>query len=265
MEEKFLQVDGNRIRYLESGASGDTLVLLHGLGASAERWLDVTPFFEDHFHLVIPDLIGFGYSDKPTTDYTSNLFLQFLKDFLRVARISNPYIIGSSLGGQIAALYASSHSEDIKKLVLVSPAGTMTKSTKSLDAYIMAAMYPNSQNAQNAFELMEGSREKIPDATISEFVTRMRLPNAKLAFMSTVLGMKSSESIISKLPSITVPTMIIWGADDPVIPIHYADGFVSAIPGVVFSKMSRCGHTPYVASPKIFARKVLKFFSKPDA
>ena len=265
MEEKFLQVDGNRIRYLESGASGDTLVLLHGLGASAERWLDVTPFFEDHFHLVIPDLIGFGYSAKPTTDYTPDLFLQFFKNFLRAARISKPYIIGSSLGGQIAALYASSHSKNIKKLVLVSPAGTMTKSTKSLDAYIMAAMYPNSQNAQNAFKLMEGSRKKIPDEIINEFVTRMRLPNAKLAFMSTILGLKSSESITSSLPSITVPTMVIWCMNDPVIPIRHADRFVSTIPSVVFYKMSRCGHTPYVASPKIFARKVLKFFNKPAA
>ena len=265
MKEKFLQVDGNKIRYLESGTSKDTLVLLHGLGGSAERWLGVIPFFEDHFHLVIPDLIGFGCSDKPTADYTPDLFLQFFKGFLRKARISNPYIIGSSMGGQIAALYASSHSKNIKKLVLVSPAGTMMKSTKSLDAYIMAAMYPNRQNAQNAFELMERSGKKIPDATIDEFVTRMRLPNAKLAFMSTILGMKNSESIISKLPSITVPTMVIWSIDDPVIPIRHADEFVSAIPDVVFSKMGRCGHTPYVVSPKIFARKVLKFFNKPDA
>jgi len=261
VEEKFLQIDGNRIRYLESGTSKNTLVLIHGLGASAERWNRVIPFFTDTFRIVVPDLIGFGYSDKPTLDYTPDFFSEFLEKFFTACNVKRPNIIGSSLGGQISAEYAASHSQEIEKLILVSPAGAMKKSTPALDAYIMAALYPNEISAKNAFELMEGSGKNVEDNIVNGFVERMRLPNAKLAFMSTVLGLKNSDSIISKLQSISIPTLIIWGSVDPVIPINYADDFVSAIQDCRFFRMDGCGHTPYVQDPSIFASKALEFLN----
>ena len=261
MEEKFIQIDGNKIRYLESGKSKKTLVLIHGLGASAERWSQVIPIFAEQFRVVVPDLIGFGYSDKPLVDYTPEFFLDFLEKFFVESKIDRPNIIGSSLGGQLSAEYASSHSQNIEKLVLVSPAGAMKQSTPALDAYIMAALYPNDQSAKNAFEMMEASGEDIEDEIVSGFIERMRLPNAKLAFMSTILGLKNSELITSKLPSISVPTLIIWGSNDPVIPINYADDFVSSIQDCRFFRMDGCGHTPYVQDPNVFASKVLEFLN----
>lgn len=259
VEEKFLEIDGHRIRYLESGSSKNTLVLIHGLGASAERWNHVIPLLEDNFRVIVPDLIGFGYSDKPTADYTPDFFSDFLEKFFTALKIVRPNLIGSSLGGQISAEYAASHSDNIEKLILVSPAGMMKKSTPALDAYIMAALYPNVISAKNAFEMMEGSGKNVEENIVSGFVERMQLPNAKLAFMSTVLGLKNSESITSKLQSITIPTLIIWGGDDPVIPINYADDFVSAIQDCRFFRMDGCGHTPYVQNPYLFTTKVLEF------
>ena len=113
VEEKFLQIDGNKIRYLESGDSKKTLVLIHGLGASAERWDQVIPLFADEFRVVVPDLIGFGYSDKPLVDYTTEFFSEFLQKFFIASDIKRPNLIGSSLGGQIVAEYDTSHSQDI--------------------------------------------------------------------------------------------------------------------------------------------------------
>ena len=167
VEEKFLQIDGNKIRYLESGNSKKTLVLIHGLGASAERWDQVIPLFADEFRVVVPDLVGFGYSDKPLVDYTTEFFSEFLEKFFVASDIKRPNLIGSSLGGQIIAEYATSHSQEIEKLVLVSPSGTMKKSTPALDAYIMAALYPNEQNAKNAFELMEGSGHNVHEKIVN--------------------------------------------------------------------------------------------------
>lgn len=261
MEEKFLQVDGNKIRYLESGSSEKTLVLIHGLGASAERWDQVIPLFANDFHVVVPDLIGFGHSDKPLADYTPEFFQEFLENFFTSLDISNPSIVGSSLGGQIAAEYAASHSRDVEKLVLVSPAGVMKQSTPALDAYIMAALYPNDQSAKNAFEMMDGSGNEVDDGIVDGFVARMRLPNAKLAFMSAVLGIKNSKFIMSKLQAISVPTLIIWGSDDPVIPISHADDFVSAIRDCRFFRMDGSGHTPYVHDPRLFTSKVSEFLN----
>ena len=261
VEEKFLQIDKHKIRYLESGNSENTLVLLHGLGASSERWLNVIPLFSKEYTVIAPDLIGFGLSDKPQADYTPEYFTEFLEQFFAQTGIVRPNLIGSSLGGQIAANYTSSHTDEIKNLILVSPAGSMIQSTPALDAYIMAALYPNEQTAKNAFDLMEGSGEPVPKEIVTGFIERMQLPNAKLAFMSTVLGLKNSKPITAKLGSITTPTLIIWGSADPVIPIVHSTSFISSIQGCRFFQMDGCGHTPYVQDPHAFASKVLEFLN----
>ena len=262
MNEKFINIDENKIRYLESGNSDNTLVLVHGLGASANRWEYVIPHFEKNYRVIVPDLIGFGYSDKPLVDYTTDFFSEFLKKFLEKLDIKNPVLIGSSLGGQIIAEYTLNNNNAVKKLILISPSGVMKHSTPALDAYVMAALYPNQEAAKNAFEMMSGSSKNIDPKIVEGFVKRMRLPNAKMAFMSTLLGLKNSQILTEKLSSITVPTMVIWGELDPVIPVKYADSIVSTIKDCRFYRMDGCGHTPYVEVPEKFVKIVMEFLGK---
>jgi pimeloyl-ACP methyl ester carboxylesterase len=259
LREEYVHVDGNKIRYLESGNSDDAMVLIHGLGASADRWEYVIPLFTENFHVIVPDLIGFGYSDKPLVDYTPAFFADFLKKFLKTMSIKKPVLIGSSLGGQVIIEFTAKNNELVKKLVLVSPSGAMRHSTPALDAYIMAALYPNEDGAKTAFEMMTGSARKIDRKIIRGFVERMQLPNAKMAFMSTLLGLKNSDAVTNKLRFISVPTLIVWGQKDPVIPINYADAFVSSIKDCRFYRMDGSGHTPYVDDPKSFAKIVTNF------
>lgn len=259
MKEKFITINGNNIRYLESGNSEKTIVLVHGLGASAERYEFVIPEFSEHYRVIVPDLIGFGYSDKPLVDYTTEFFSDFLSSFLQKLNLNKINIIGSSLGGHITAKYASTHSDSIDHLVLVSPSGIMKSSTPALDAYVMAALYPDLEVAKNAFQMMAGGTRQVNQKVIEDFVKRMKLPNAKMAFMSTLLGLKNSELITNSLKKISVPTLIIWGEHDPVIPIKYADDFVASIQDCRFYMMDNSGHTPYVDDPKRFAQLVLDF------
>ena len=262
MNEKFINIDENKIRYLESGNSDNTLVLIHGLGASANRWEYVIPHFKKNYRVIVPDLIGFGYSDKPLVDYTTDFFSEFLKKFLEKLDIKNPVLIGSSLGGQIIAEYTLNNNSAVQKLVLISPSGVMKHSTPALDAYVMAALYPNQEAAKNAFEMMSGSSKNIDPKIVEGFVKRMRLPNAKMAFMSTLLGLKNSQTLTEKLSSITVPTMVVWGELDPVIPVKYADSIVSTIKDCRFYRMDGCGHTPYVEVPETFVKIVMEFLRK---
>ncbi len=234
MVVKTAKIDGNKVRYLEEGTSKESLLLLHGLGASAERWEDVMPLFAKNYRVIVPDLIGFGYSDKPMVDYTTDYFAEFVAKFVDKVGIKESNIIGSS--------------------------GIMKHSTPALDAYIAAALYPNNDSALNAFQTMSG-RKDIDGKIISGFIERMQLPNAKMAFLSTLLGLSNSQVITEKLSMITVPTLIIWGESDPVIPIEYAQSFVSGINDCRFYKMIGCGHTPYVEKPKKFFEIVLDFLN----
>lgn len=265
VKEKFVTVGGHRIRYLESGSSKKVLVLVHGLGASADRWSRVIPLFARAFRVVAPDLLGSGYSDRPSLDYTLDFFSGFLNDFFARIGISNLYMIGSSMGGQIAAVHSISNPKNIEKLVLVSPAGFMKRSTVALDAYVMAALYPNRDNATRAFAMMGGSDAHADQDIVDGFVSRMMIHNSKFAFMSALLGLQNSKLAHSDLETISVPTMLVWGANDPVIPLKFADNFTSAIPNCRLHVMEGSGHTPYVHDPDAFVASVLKFFDGDDA
>src|SRR3712207_1365135 len=139
---KVSYVNGYGIRYFDYdkviNQSNDRkdLILLHGLGASAERWLRVIPDLTKCFRVIVPDIIGFGYSDKPTVEYTMDFFIKFFKDFLENLNIDKPYIVGSSFGGHLATEFAIRYNNRIEKLVLAAPAGMMRSSTHHLDQYL---------------------------------------------------------------------------------------------------------------------------------
>jgi len=259
MQEEFVSVDGHKIRFLKAGSSENVLVLVHGLGASAERWEFVLPHFSQHFTVIVPDLIGFGYSDKPYADYTVEFFSKFLKAFFDALGIKKASIIASSLGGQVVIEFVANNPGSVEKMILVSPAGAMKHSTPALDAYIMAALYPDETSAQNAFSMMTGRDGQVSQQIVEGFVQRMRLPNAKYAFMSTLLGLKNAPEIATYLQLITTPTLVMWGQNDPVIPVKYAEHFVKAIKDCRFYQMEKCGHTPYVEAPTDFVKVALKF------
>ena len=259
---KNIRVHGNKIRYLDyntfSTKKSETLVLLHGIGASAERWSNVIPFFYEHFRLIVPDIIGFGYSDKPTVEYNVPFFVKFLVEFLNCLGMKKTSIAGSSLGGLIAAEFAIKYSHMVNKLILVSPAGTMKTSTKTLEEYILASLYPTHDNVWRAFNNMAFDPSTVTEQTIEEFINRMKLPNAKYAFMSTMLAIRNTTDLSSRLSKILSPTMIMWGEQDDMIPVKYAEDYRN-IPNSNLELIPQCGHTPFTEKPAVFSKKAIDF------
>ncbi|MCE2508894.1 MAG: alpha/beta hydrolase [Nitrosopumilaceae archaeon] len=263
MQDRRVSVGGNSIRYLDAG-SGSAVLLLHGLGGYADKWRGVIGMLSDSYRVIAPDMIGSGLSDKPVANYTPSLFVDFLKRFIEATGLERPHIVGASLGGQVAAMFAATHQECLSRLVLVSPAGVLKVSTPALDAYIMAALYPRPGSVGHALRLMEGSGRDPSLRLVSSFMENMRRPNAKMAFMSSLLCFKNAGDLTPYLKSIKAPTMLLWGYDDPIIPISYAAQFAAAIPDCRFVGLEDCGHTPYVQDPERFAGLVGGFLSGED-
>jgi 2-hydroxy-6-oxonona-2,4-dienedioate hydrolase len=263
--QKFTNVNGYRIRYLEVGSPNrKILILLHGIGASAERWSRVIPTLSKYFHLIIPDIIGFGYSDKPAVDYTMDFFIDFFRSFLDNLSISKANIIGSSLGGHVATEFAIRFSHMVEKLVLVSPAGMMRRSNPALDRYIMAALYPEYQRVYDAFLEMVYDSNAINQETLIDFINRMSLSNAKHAFMSTLLGIRYAPDLRGRLCNINAPTLLVWGDDDTTIPLaEYSDQY-NGIPNMEeLVVIKNCRHVPHVEKPATFNRIVLRYLKRP--
>ncbi|MDE1813689.1 MAG: alpha/beta hydrolase [Thaumarchaeota archaeon] len=263
MKEKFIVINRNNIRYLEDGSQSDpNLILLHGLGGYAERWSNIMPHLNKKYHIFAPDIIGYGQSDKPSVDYTPEFFIKFVFDFIESLEIKKTFIIGTSLGGQITAECAAVQNSVIEKIILISPAGIMKKSTPTLDAYTMAALYPNKDSVKNAYQMMIGPGMQVSEISIERFVNNMSRPNAKMVFLSTLLGLKNAPDIFEKLSKIDIPTLVIWGKDDKLIPFEYSHQFVSQIKNCEFVPMEGCGHSPYVEKPEKLAEIIIKFLSK---
>ncbi|MGI0047661.1 MAG: alpha/beta fold hydrolase [Nitrosotalea sp.] len=260
VKEHHVIVDGNRIRYLEDGNNGPDVVLIHGLGSQAERWSNVIPYLSKNHHVIVPDLIGFGYSDKPQVDYTPKYFVKFVFDFLEKLGIEKTIMIGSSLGGQIVAeSAAASDGNIIQKIVLVSPTGTMRTTNPTLDAYVMAALCPQHDAIKTAYQMMSGKHRDIDKSTIERFRLGMSQPNAKMSFLSAVISFKHWPAITQRLPLISVPSLVIWGRNDTMIPINFSNEYVSGLKNCQFVVMEGCGHRPHVEEPEKFSRAILEF------
>ena len=269
---RMTHVNGQSIRYLEFNNPPSTskfrreqlerkvLILLHGLGASAERWLYVSNTLSKHFRVIIPDIIGFGYSDKPVAEYTIDFFIEFFRGFLDNLNISKSLIVGSSFGGYLATEFVIRFNKQVEKLILAAPAGLMRNSTRVLDQYIMAALYPTFESAKIAFTSMAYDPMTVTESTVRDFVNRMRLPNAKYAFMSTLLGIRDSPKLRGRLSEVNVPTLLVWGDNDNMIPLQYSNGF-QEIPDNELVIINKCGHTPYVEKPEEFTDVALKFLN----
>jgi 2-hydroxy-6-oxonona-2,4-dienedioate hydrolase len=262
--QKFTNINGSMIRYLEHGPSDcKTLIFLHGIGASAERWSRVIPTLSRDYRVIAPDIIGFGYSDKPVVEYTMDFFIDFFESFLDNLGISEASIIGSSLGGHIATEFAIRFPHMVEKLVLVSPAGMMRKSTPTLDRYIMAALYPEYQRVYEVFSEMVYDSNTINQETLMDFVNRMNLPSAKYAFMSTLSGIRYAPRLTGRLSNITAPTLLMWGENDTTIPLaEYAHQY-NEIPNMEeLVVIKKCGHIAPIERPATFNRIVLRFLKR---
>lgn len=259
MDEKFVTINRNRIRYLEDGSSEQNLILLHGLGGYAERWSNIMPILAKKFHVYAPDMIGYGQSDKPTADYTPEYFAKYVFEFMESLGIKDTYMVGTSLGGQVVIECAATQNTVIKKIVLISPAGIMRKSTPVLDAYTMAALYPTKEAIKNAYQMMIGEGKQVSEISIERFLNNMSRPNAKMVFLSTLLGLKNAPDIFDKLERISIPTLLIWGKEDKLIPFEYAGQFASSIKNCKFIPMDGCGHSPYVEDPEKLSELVVEF------
>ena len=256
---KTIEVEKYQIRYYDnfnSSLSLPPVLLLHGLGGSADRWTKVIPYLSGKYRLIIPDIIGFGYSEKPHVEYTVDFFITFIKKFLNLLNVSDINIIGSSYGGLLALEYAIKYEAEIKKLVLVSPAGMMRYVSTTLKHYISAALYPTYENVVRAFQEMIYDSNMISEESIHDFIDRMNLPNSKYAFMSTLMSFNDHPKLTDRL-KIDIPTLIIWGRNDKVIPVRYAKKF--KIPNSKIVLLDKCGHYPHIEKIEEFTRIILKF------
>lgn len=273
MEDKSILLNNNiKMRYLESKQgvriSDRHILFIHGLGSSADRWLDIPDAISMYFHTIAVDLIGFGGSDKPKdVNYTIEQFSEFILEFIEKIGLSGDdrkiTLVGHSLGGYIAVDFAIRNKGLIEKLVLLDSSGFLKGPTPLLEQYLNAAKYPSYDSVRNVFEQMVAQPWKVLPVIINIFITRINSPGAKYPFESAYQNSTTTQIDLSRLKSIEdIPTLIIWGKSDNLIPIEYSEPFKQVFKNYRVEMIEDAGHAPFVEKPAIICEILHSFLSQ---
>ncbi len=254
MQENWANLNGLKIRYLESGkGNGRHILFIHGLGSSADRWLGIPAALSANFHTVALDLPGFGESDKPATmDYTIENFRETIVEFINKVVINDgkTSIVGHSLGGYIAAEVAIENKNMVERLVLIDSSGMLKKPTPLLEEYLKVAINPTKDKVKKVFQQMVAVPTRIPSKLVEGFISRINLPNAKYAFKSTLENSANKQIGLGRLKLIEdIPTLILWGSEDKVIPPEHSRLFKEGIANSHIEIISDAGHAPFAEKP----------------
>ena len=254
MDENWANINGLNIRYLESGKGKNRhLLFIHGLGSAADRWMKIPDELSSDFHSIAIDLPGFGESDKPPEmNYTVDQFRKIITSFLEKISIDKEptSLIGHSLGGYIASELAIQDPNQISQLVLIDSSGMLEKPTPILEEYFEAAMNPTKDNVRKAFEKMVADPKRIPAQLVDGFIRRIKMPNAKYAFESTLVNSATTQIGLDRLGKINpIPTLIVWGLHDKVIPLGHSKFFKEAINDSQLEVIEDAGHAPFAEKP----------------
>ncbi len=260
----FLHTDvfGQTLHYLEAG-TGPVVVLLHGLGADATQWTQTIPHLATHFRVIAPDQIGFGRSDKPLIPYRPMTLVEFLHEFLTVLGIEKATLVGNSLGGWTAALFAATYPDRVDKIVLVAPAGISPATWQGppINRDLLALLNPSTRtDFAKLLRLLLHNEAVLNDAFIHEhFTTKLRFGDGYTITQFLDAFERGADLLDDVLRGINAPTAVFWGREDELTPLAMSAVFIERIPntqGVIFEQ---CGHLPQVDCPENF-NKALRAF-----
>lgn len=258
MDFQFTEVNGLHVRYVDAG-SGMPLLLIHGLGGAIESWINNIDALAKDMRVIALDLPGFGYSDKPKMSYTIKFYVDFVARFIKKLDIAPAAIVGSSLGGHVACELAITRPELVSRLVVISPPGALPRSftgTPALKKYVRVLQAKSVAQVKKALVAVDG--KPVADDYAKIVFEKLAMPGAKEAFLSALAGSAKAPRLNNRLSKIKIPTMVMWGKDDIMIPAKYVKPFI----GMKNSRivlLENCGHRPHVDRPGVFNRLVLDF------
>jgi pimeloyl-ACP methyl ester carboxylesterase len=261
--DKQIDVFGQKIHYLEAG-SGPAVILLHGLGGDATNWGQNVPALAAKFHVFVPDQIGFGQSDKPFINYRVETLVDFLDVFCRKLEISKAAVVGNSLGGWAAMAFTLAHPDKVSRLVLVDSAGySMEKQGRKPNRDEMRALnFSTVQQTKLVLNLILAHKEMVTDGLAAQFFAAHLKKNDGYtinAFIDSIL--RNEDVVDGRLGAIKIPTLIVWGREDLLVPLNNGNMLAEDIAGSQLLVLDHCGHVPQLECGQPFNAALLKFLA----
>ena len=262
-ELTYLELHGDRIAYRDTG-QGAALLLIHGMAGSSATWDGVIPQLAKKYRVIAPDLLGHGESAKPRGDYSLGAFAAWLRDLLNELGVQRATMIGQSLGGGIAMQFAYQHRDYCERLVLIGSGGLgpdLSPMLRILSAPGAEFVLPvvtrqpvlNLGNKLGSWLTSAGIQSPRAGQMWQAYCSLSDAPTRQ-AFLRTLRSVVDHRgqavSALNKLHlTADLPTLLIWGDHDRVIPVAHAYAAHDALAGSRLEVLEGVGHFPHVEAP----------------
>jgi pimeloyl-ACP methyl ester carboxylesterase len=274
--EEFIHepVFNSTIYFYESGRQhAESVVLLHGTGDEGARvWKNLIPELEKKYHVLAFDLPGFARSSKETQMYSPKNYAAFI-DWIVTKHTKGPvYIIGHSLGGAISLYYAGTQSEGLERLIVIDTAGILNRSAflknfinvkpnRFLDLINTPVSVIQNYIIAHLESMDKDLTPENNDQSLTSQFLRKKLYGGDSGKIAAMALLNTDFSGI--LENIHVPTLIVWGEKDPVVPLRVGRILEWMVPGSDLRIMPDVGHSPMIDRPDEFNRIVMEWLTAP--
>jgi pimeloyl-ACP methyl ester carboxylesterase len=279
-ERQELELHGQRVSYRAAG-SGPALLLLHGIANSSDTWAAVAPLLSRHYTVIAPDLLGHGESATPRGDYSLGAHASGARDVVTALGHERVTVVGHSLGGGIAMQFAYQFPERTERLVLVSSGGLGREVHLLLRAaslpgadYVLPAL--TSQRLVGMGRDLGGLLARVglrPSGDISVLArgfAELDNTGSRQAFLHTLRsvvepgGQRVSATNRLGLAA-ELPSLIVWGEEDSIIPPSHGQAAHEAMPGSRLELFAGAGHMPHHHDPERFAAILSDFCASTES
>jgi pimeloyl-ACP methyl ester carboxylesterase len=276
-----VEVHGHARAVRVLGTGPTVLLLIHGVGSDGTTWDAVAPALAQRYTVVVPDLLGHGRSAKPRADYSIGGYANGMRDLLGVLDIDRATIIGHSFGGGVAMQFAYQFPDRTDRLGLIACGGLGPQVSVALRALTL----PGASTALGMSRLIPAGVARatlraarglgLPAALAAELSealavhTGLRDPAARTAFLHAlrhvvdwhgqVITMRDRAYLIDGLP-----TLVVWGDQDHVVPVEHAHIAAEALPGATKIVLPGVGHFPHREAPEAFVVAVADFVAQTE-
>lgn len=260
--KKEIQVDDHKIVYLEGG-KGQTIFMLHGFGGSKDNWTRFAKYLTGEYHVVIPDLAGFGESSQlPQESYDAEKQLKRIDRFAEALKLEKFHLAGNSMGGMFAAMYGAKYPQKVITVALFAPAGAGSPNPSEVAILIKSGKNPLlTASAEDFDQLLNLCFVKPPSMP-----ARFKKVLAADAVAHTAFNKKiwddmkwnptretpsSIENfLVPYLPQIQAPVLIVWGDRDKILDVGGVPVLEKNLKNYKTVILKETGHIPMLEHPR---------------
>jgi pimeloyl-ACP methyl ester carboxylesterase len=278
-ESRALEVHGRTVNFIEAGSGDDVLLLIHGMAGTCANWESVIEPLAINRTVIAPDFPGHGSSAPGGGDYSLGSLASGLRDLLLALGHERATLVGHSLGGGVAMQFTYQFPEMVERLVLVSSGGLgpdvspvlRAAALPGADLFISATAGIGSQvgSAIGRGLGVVGLRPSTDLTEVARGYASLSDPERRKAFLATlrsVVGTKGQRvGALDKLYlADALPLLIVWGEDDPIIPVDHARGAHEQLPNSRLEVFENTGHVPQLERPGHFIAALERFLAETE-